>query len=80
MFVTDEKVNEVAEELLYQFEVGELHSRCSTGTVARAAMEVLADNGLPLRQSLAFVIAKKAQAAWIEQVHQTAKQIQAALN
>lgn len=80
MFVTEEKVNELAEELLYQFEVGELHSRCSTGTVARAAMEVLADNGLPRRKNLAFLIAKKAQAAWIEQVHQTAKQIQAALN
>lgn len=79
MFVTDKKVNEVAEELLVQFEVGELHSRCSTGAVARKAMELLADNGLPRRQSLAFVIAKKAQAAWHEQVHQTLKQIKASL-
>ena len=79
MFVSDEKVNEVAEELLVRFEVGDLHSQTSTGAVARRAMELLADNGLPRRQSLAFVIAKKAQAAWHEQVHQTVKQIKAAL-
>jgi len=64
MFVTDTQCNEVAEQLFTSFEHGELHSQSSIKEVARVAQELLTDNGLPSRWSLACVISKKAQAAW----------------
>ena len=70
-FVTDRQCNELADTLLNSFEVGSLHSQSSTKAVAKAAQELLADDGLPTRWSLACVIAKKAQAAWQQQIIQT---------
>jgi hypothetical protein len=70
-FVSDSQCNELAEILLNWFEVGSLHSQSSTKEVARVAQELLADDGLPTRWSLACVIAKKAQAAWHQQIFQT---------
>jgi len=75
MFVSDEKCNEIAERLLLSFEVGDLHSRSKTGHVARAAMWLLEDEGLPNRWSLACVIAKKAQAAWQEEILITKREL-----
>lgn len=69
-FVADRQCNELAESLLNCFEVGSLHSQSSTKAVAKVAQELLADEGLPTRWSLACVIAKKAQAAWREQIIQ----------
>lgn len=65
-FVTDQQCNEIAEELLNCFEIGTLHSKSSTKSVAKVARELLADEGLPTRWSLACVIAKKAQFTWHE--------------
>jgi hypothetical protein len=70
-FVTDRQCNELADTLLASFEVGSLHSQSSTKAVAKVAQELLADDGLPTRWSLACVIAKKAQAAWQQQIIQT---------
>lgn len=75
MFVSDDKCNEIAEELLLLMEVGDLHSQSKTGHVAKAAMDLLADEGLPARWSLACVIAKKAQAAWQEQIFRTKREL-----
>ena len=33
------------------------------------AIETMAEHGMPFRRSLAIVIAKRAQSAWIEIVH-----------
>tara|TARA_Y100001938_G_C7884189_1_gene326516 strand:+ start:115 stop:351 length:237 start_codon:yes stop_codon:yes gene_type:complete len=75
MFVSDEKCNEIAEEMLLLMEVGDLHSQSKIKHVARAAMILLHDEGLPARWSLACVIAKKAQAAWQEQIHRTKRKL-----
>ena len=65
MFVTNEKVSEIADNLLSNFEVGDLHSRSSLREIARHARDELADNGLPTRRSLCFVVAKVALANWV---------------
>jgi len=70
-FVSDSQCNELAEILLQWFEVGNLHSQSSTKEIAKVAQELLADDGLPTKWSLACVIAKKAQAAWQQQILQT---------
>jgi hypothetical protein len=72
-FVSDSQCNELAEILLQWFEVGNLHSQSSTKEVAKVAKELLVDDGLPTRWSLACVIARKAQAAWHHQILQTKK-------
>ena len=72
-FVSDSQCNELAEILLQWFEVGNLHSQSSTKEVAEVAKELLADDGLPTKWSLACVIARKAQAAWQNQILQTKK-------
>lgn len=68
MFVTDEKIAEIAEEILPHFECGDLHSQSKTSEIARHAKEALADNGLPTRWSLCCVVARVAQMTWKEQV------------
>lgn len=74
-FVSDSQCNELAEILLQWFEVGNLHSQSSVAEIARVAQELLADDGLPTRWSLACVIAKKAQAAWHQQIFQTKRAV-----
>ena len=74
-FVSDSQCNELADSLLNSFAVGELHSQSSVAEIARVAQELLADDGLPTRWSLACVIAKKAQAAWHEEILQTKKRL-----
>ena len=74
-FVSDSQCNELAESLLSWFEVGNLHSQSSTKEIAREAQELLADDGLPTRWSLACVIAKKARAAWHQQILQTRREL-----
>ena len=70
MFVTDQKIAEVADDLQCHFEVGDLHTRSSVKAIAWKAKEELAEHGLPTRQSLCFVVAKVALATWHETVHQ----------
>lgn len=71
MFVSESAVNAAADDLLVQFEVGSLHSRSSVREILPHATEIMAERGMPYRRSLAIVIAKRAQAAWIEIVHTT---------
>jgi len=71
MFVTDEKIAEIADNLQSAFEVGSLHSQSSIREIAAHAAEELADNGLPTRKSLCFVVAKVALMNWIEMTMQT---------
>ena len=53
-FVSDSQCNELADNLLNSFAVGELHSQSSIKEIARVAQELLADDGLPTRWSLAI--------------------------
>lgn len=78
MFVTDQKIAEVADEMQSLFEVGQLHSQSKIGIIARHAREALADNGLPTRKSLCLVVAKVALMTWQETIHQTKQEMAAA--
>lgn len=71
MFVTDQKIAEIADNLQNAFEVGPLHSQSSISEIAAHAADELADNGLPTRRSLCLVVAKVALATWIEKTVQT---------
>ena len=71
MFVTDQIIAEVADEMQSLFEVGSLHSRSKIGEIARHAKEALAENGLPTRKSLSVVVAKTALMTWQETVDQS---------
>lgn len=68
MFVTDEKISEVAEDLMPIFRHGDLHSQTRLGKVAIHAKEALQDHGLPTRSSLCFVVAKIAMIFWREEI------------
>ena len=69
MFVSEDAVNAAADDLIQDFEIGSLHSRSSVREILPHAIEVMAEHGMPFRRSLAIVIAKRAQAAWIEVIH-----------
>lgn len=71
MFATEKMVNAAADDLLTEFENGSLHSRSSVREILPHAVEMMAEHKLPSRRSLAVVIAKRAQAAWIEIIHNT---------
>ena len=71
MFATEKMVNVAADDLLTVFENGSLHSRSSVREILPHAVEMMAEHNLPPRRSLAIVIAKRAQAAWIETIHHT---------
>lgn len=71
MFVTNDRLLEVAEGMQCKFEFGNLHSRSSLREVASEAQEELRDLGLPTRRSLAFVVAKMAIAKWHEAIVST---------
>ena len=69
MFVSENAVNAAADDLIQEFEIGSLHSRSSVREILPHAIETMAEHGMPFRRSLAIVIAKRAQAAWIEMIH-----------
>ena len=71
MFATENMVNAAADDLLTVFENGSLHSRSSVREILPHAIEVMLEHKLPSRQSLAVVIAKRAQTAWQETIHHT---------
>lgn len=73
MFVTDEKIAEVAEDLMPLFEIGDLHSRTRIGKIAIHAKEALQEHGMPTRFSLCCVVAKVALMFWQEKILQTKK-------
>ena len=69
MFVSENAVNAAADDLIQDFEIGPLHSRSSIREIMPHAIEIMAEHGMPFRRSLAIVIAKRAQSAWIEMIH-----------
>jgi hypothetical protein len=71
MFVSDSIVNEVAEDLMPLFEVGDFNTTTPTRAMIPAALDALCERRLPMRRNLAGVVAKKAKAAWIETVMKT---------
>jgi hypothetical protein len=75
MFVPNCIVNEVAEDLLPLFEVGSFNTMTPTRAMIPAALEALSERRLPMRRNLAGVVAKKAQAAWIEIVMKTKEEL-----
>ena len=75
MFVTDEKITQVARDLQPLFEVGALHSCSSIRDIVPHAGEELHAQGLPTRRSLAIVVAKLALAIWIGTVFATKKEV-----
>jgi hypothetical protein len=75
MFVPDKTVNEVAEDLLPLFEVGDFNTRTPTKAMIPAALEALSERRLPARRSLAGLVAKEAKAAWIEIVMGTKREL-----
>ena len=74
MFVTDEKIAGVAEDLMPLFEIGDLHSRTKIGKIAIHAKEALREHGMPTRFSLCCVVAKVALMFWQEKILQTKKE------
>jgi len=74
-FVTNKQIADVAEEILTEFEIGNLHSNSSIKSIVPFAQEALTEANLPTRFSLACVVAKTALAAWQETIFQTKKQI-----
>ena len=68
MFIKDHMVNQVAEDLLPLFEIGDFHSGTPTRAIIPAALDALQDRGLPARMNLAGLVSKKAKMAWIETI------------
>ncbi len=68
-FVTDEQIDEVANDLQSSFEIGNLHSMSSIKEIVPEARAALADAGFPDRASLAVVVAKVALMKWRETIH-----------
>ena len=48
MFINDHMVNQVAEDLLPFFEIGDFHSGTPTRAIIPAALDALQDRGLPV--------------------------------
>ncbi len=69
-FVTEQVINDIADELQSSFECGSLHSKSSIPEIGFRARDELADRGLPTRPSLCIVIAKIALMTWRESIHQ----------
>jgi hypothetical protein len=75
MFVTQNQIEEIAEDMHRNTFGFSLFSQSSIKEIANVAQERLADRGLPTRRSLAIVIAKLALALWHETILQTKKEI-----
>lgn len=63
-FLDQSDIDEVVEQVLTHFEFN-LTSRSPISEVTETALEVLQDNDLPTRRSLAIIIAKQAKAKWV---------------
>ena len=74
-FVTNKQIAEVAQEILTNFEIGDLHSRSSIKSIVPVAQEALAEANLPTRFSLACLVAKSALAIWQETVFKTKNKV-----
>jgi hypothetical protein len=75
MFIKDRTVNEIAEDLLPLFEIGNFHSQTPTRAIIPAALDALQERRLPARQNLAGIVAKRAKAAWLETINKTKREL-----
>ena len=73
-FLHQSDIDEVVSELLTHFQFN-LTSRSTVHEIADKAQEILIDNDLPDRRSLAIVIAKQAKARFVGQIESTKNQI-----
>ena len=73
-YATNEDINTAVEMMMNCFEFG-LNSRSPLSLVAEEAKEVLNDLGLPTRQSLALLVAKRSKLAWGGVIDQTKRKI-----
>jgi hypothetical protein len=73
-FLHQSDIDEVVSELLTHFQFN-LTSRSSIHTIADKAQEILIDNRLPDRRSLAIIIAKQAKARFVGQIESTKNQL-----
>jgi hypothetical protein len=69
-FLNQSDIDEVVSELLTHFQFN-LTSRSSIHEIADNAQEILIDNDLPSRRSLAIIIAKQAKARFVGQIEST---------
>ena len=74
-YIHNAELEPVRQALLMHFEHGELHSRSTAGQILPFAMEALADAGLPRKQSLALMVGRQAQTAWIGIMQETAQEV-----
>lgn len=72
MFITSEKIEEISNELLINFEFN-LTSASRLPEIAETVQEYMADNGLPTRQSLCLTIAKVMKYKWQHRTNNTKK-------
>ena len=77
MFVSEKVINEIANDVLVMFEVGDWNSRTPVRKMIPGVLDELADRGLPRRRSLAGLIAKVAAATWAETVLATKMKLEA---
>ena len=77
MFVSEKVINEIANDVLVMFEVGDWNSRTPVWEMIPGVLDELADRGLPRRRSLAGLIAKVAAATWAETVLATKMKLEA---
>lgn len=77
-YATAEQIARCADDLLSAFAEGPLHSQSSTRQILPHAYVAMADHGLPARRSLALLIAKKAHAAWNEEIMRTRRALASA--
>ena len=76
-FIPDAELEPARQALLMQFEYGELHSRSTARQILPFALDALDDAGLPRRESLALMIGRQAQTAWIGIMAKTRQEIEA---
>jgi hypothetical protein len=76
MFVTDEQIQTVADDMQGEFEIGSLHSMSTIKQIVPFAADALADAGFPTRSSLCIVVAKVALMRWLETIHDTKRKLE----
>ena len=73
-FLHQSDIDEVVSELLTHFQFN-LTSRSPISEIADKAQDILIENRLPDRRSLAIIIAKQAKARFVGQIQSTKNQL-----
>lgn len=67
----DPRLVSVREQIRMEFEVGNLYSTAKPYEILNVAMQALVDAGLPPRRSLAMMVGRQAQVAWLAEIDRT---------